>query len=117
MKMFTLLGESHTRSWALLAFYVIASWMVWGWLFFRVFREQDPTVLSRRLTTWLLRGSVLQLLVAVPTHVVVRQRGDCCAPAATFWGIAAGLTVMLMSFGPGVFFLYAERRRRLKPSV
>jgi hypothetical protein len=71
----------------------------------------------RRLTAWLLRGSILELLVAVPAHVIVRQREDCCAPAATFWGLATGLTVMLMSFGPGVFFLFAARMRRLKPKA
>ncbi len=64
---------------------------------------------------WLLRGSILELLVAVPSHIVVRQRGVCCAPAGTFWGITTGLAVMLLAFGPGVFFLYVARCRRLRP--
>ena len=84
---------------------------------FRSFRADDPEALSRRLTKWLLRGSILELLVAVPCHVIVRQRNDCCAPFITFWGIATGMTVMLMSFGPGVFFLFAARIRDMKPAT
>jgi hypothetical protein len=30
-------------------------------------------------------------------------------------GITFGLSIMLLSFGPGVFFLFAERWRRLHP--
>jgi hypothetical protein len=33
----------------------------------------------------------------------------------TFWGIATGISVMLLCFGPGVCFLFVERCRRMKP--
>jgi hypothetical protein len=33
----------------------------------------------------------------------------------TFWGIATGISVMLLCFGPGVYFLFVERFERLKP--
>jgi len=62
----------------------------------------------------LLRGSILELLVAVPSHIIVRQRNECCAPIVTFWGIVTGISVMLLSFGPGVLFLFAARVRRKK---
>ena len=94
---------------------IAASWMIWGLIFYRATREDDAASLSARATRWLLRGSILNLLVAVPTHVVVRHRDDCCAPAATFAGIVTGISVMLLSFGPGVLFLFAARRRRLQP--
>jgi len=63
----------------------------------------------------LLRGSILELLIAVPSYVIVRRRDDCCAPAGPFWGIATGISIMLLCFGPGVFFLFVERFQRLKP--
>ena len=85
-------------------------WIVWGIVFF-VYRER----LSEQLTQtvgWLLNGSVLQLLVAVPAHVAVRERNDCCAPMISGSGIATGVALMLMAFGPSVVFLYQDRLRR-----
>jgi hypothetical protein len=104
------------NSWsAVLAIVVMAAlWAGWAVIFHRFTRVDTPADLTRRATAWLLRGSILELLVAVPCHVAVRRRDDCCAPIGTFLGIAAGLSVMLLSFGPGVFLLFTERCRRLR---
>ena len=94
---------------------VLIFWLIWTVVFWRFAKSDDPSSLLKRLTRWLLRGSILELLVAVPSHVIVRRRDDCCAPAGTFWGIATGISVMLLCFGPGVFFLFVERFQRLQP--
>jgi hypothetical protein len=94
---------------------VLIFWLVWAAVFRRFAKSGDSDALLKRITRWLLRGSILELLVAVPSHVIVRRRGDCCAPVGTFWGIATGISVMLLCFGPGVFFLFAERFNRMKP--
>jgi hypothetical protein len=94
---------------------VFICWFIWAFIFRRAARTDDPDALIKRLMRWLLRGSILELLVAVPSHVIVRRRDDCCAPAGTFWGIATGISVMLLCFGPGVYFLFVERFERLKP--
>ncbi len=97
-------------------FTVLVFWVIWTLVFFRHFaRTGEPAGLLQRTTRWLLRGSILELLIAVPSHVIVRRRDDCCAPMGTFWGIATGISVMLLCFGPGVFFLFAERMRRVQP--
>lgn len=90
-------------------------WFIWAMIFYLFARRDDPSRLAKRMTRWLLRGSVLELLVAVPSHIIVRNRHDCCAPLGTFWGITTGLSVMLLCFGPGVFFLFLERFGRLQP--
>jgi hypothetical protein len=89
-------------------------WLVWGVVFHRFARADDGETLLNRITRWLLRGSILELLIAVPSHVIVRRRDDCCAPIGTFWGIATGISVMLLCFGPGVFFLFVKRMKRLQ---
>jgi len=94
---------------------LFAFWLMWAAVFRRYTRSDDPDTLLQRITRWLLRGSILELLIAVPSHVIVRRRDDCCAPLGTFWGIATGISVMLLCFGPGVFFLFVERFQRLKP--
>lgn len=88
----------------------IGSWLLWGIVFY-LYRNQIWTRLDK-VVNWLIAGSVLELLIVVPCHVIVRQRGDCSAPIATGFGIATGIAVMLMAFGPSVVFLYQRRIRR-----
>jgi len=88
------------------------SWLAWGVIFYRYSRGGEGSV--NRAVSWLLRGSVLELLIAVPSHVIVRRRDDCCAPLGTGIGIASGLAIMLLSFGPSVAFLYKRRMDGLK---
>jgi len=90
-------------------------WVVWAFHFGYFAKKNVPGTMVERAMRWLLRGSILELLVAVPSHVIVRRRDDCCAPAGTFWGIATGISVMLLCFGPGVYFLFVERCWRLQP--
>ena len=94
---------------------VAISWILWSILFVRFANSQKPEEFLNRAVRWLLRGSILELLIAIPCHIVVRRRDDCCAPVGTFWGITTGISVMLLCFGPGVYFLFAERFRRLQP--
>jgi hypothetical protein len=93
----------------------LTTWSLWFLFFYRFSVSHDSTSLLNRGVRWLLRGSILELLVAVPSHIAVRGRNDCCAPGGTFWGLATGISVMLISFGPGVFFLFAQRVARLRP--
>jgi len=94
--------------------YLIVPWTIWGILFYIYLREVPGLV--TRLMSWLLKGSVLELLIAVPSHILVRQRHDCSAPLVTSYGIVTGLAIMLLSFGPSVLFLYKKRLDQYKRS-
>jgi len=85
----------------------LAFWLVWGVLFYLYFRNSAAA--TTRIVSWLLKGSVLDLLIAVPCHVWVRRRGDCSAPVATSFGIVTGIAIMLLAFGPSVLLLYKKR--------
>jgi hypothetical protein len=87
--------------------FCVALWLLWGILFYFYYRNSSPIV--TRLVSWLLKASVLELLIAVPCHIIVRRRHDCSAPVVTSFGIATGLAIMLLSFGPSVLFLYKKR--------
>ncbi len=69
---------------------------------------------------WALVELGLYLLILVILTVPVTLRAF--APEAnvkdvvmTFIGLSLGISVMLFSFGPAVFFLYVDRWRRLHP--
>jgi hypothetical protein len=91
---------------AVLSAFVIP-WLIWGVLFYRFWRESNDPV--TRAVAWLFRGSVLELLVAVPAQVIVRRRHQCSAPVVTGFGITSGIAIMLLSFGPSVLLLYKKR--------
>jgi hypothetical protein len=110
-------GDSETpgwHKWAALAL-AVATWSGWSFVFYRMGRAVKPEDVITAQCRSLFRGSVLELLVAVPSHVVVRSRHLCCADGMTSIGITFGIAVMLLSFGPALFFLFVARWRRLHP--
>jgi hypothetical protein len=114
-----ILGDDAIDNTALLLAVVIlcVNWLAWSLVFRTFARNADPRSSIRRLMKWLLRGTILELLVAIPSHVIVRHKDVCCAHGVTAAGIATGLAIMLMSFGPGIYFLYAERIESKKPKT
>ena len=97
--------------------FLLINWIAWSCIFRAFARKRDPGSYIRKLMKWLFRGTILELLIAVPSHVIVRHKDVCCAHVITAAGIATGLVVMLMSFGPGIYFLYAERIQSKKPQI
>jgi biotin transporter BioY len=93
----------------------VAIWIGWAVFFLVAGRQRDPLSITYRMQEYLIHGSVLELLVAISAHVIVRNRGDCCATVITLTGIAAGAAVMLLAFGPAVFILLYHRCQSLRP--
>lgn len=106
--------DSEWAGWSVIAFWIII-WATWCYIFCRITHGDEPRSIILRQCRCLLTGSMIALLVAVPTHIIVRGRDYCCAGVYTFIGITFGIAVMLLSFGPGIFFLYAERWGKLHP--
>ena len=90
----------------------LSLWIFWGWVFGWLVRPLEGEATRRTLLSWLLRGSILELLIAVPSHIYVRSREECCAPYGTALAMSVGLVVMFATFGPGVIFLYYDRIKR-----
>lgn len=107
---FMMLGESdkYWYTWRVLLIPALG-WLSWGVIFYRNYLAEQPGSFTVAMTRWLLRGSILELIVAVPSHIISRQRHYCCAPGLTLMGIATGVAVALLSFGPGIFFLFARK--------
>jgi hypothetical protein len=106
------IDPEHFPWWVII--FGVVSWIAWAVVFLKISRSVHPGTAINRQTSWLLRGSILELLIAVPSHIVARGRSECCAGFLTFFGITMGLSVMLLSFGPAVFLLYHARWQRLK---
>lgn len=95
---------------------LIFTWIVWSIIFYRISKRIEPKSFIEKLWHQLFKGSVIELLVAIPTHIFVRSKSYCCAGFGTFFGITCGLAIMLFSFGPGVYFLFVQRWKKLHPN-
>jgi hypothetical protein len=106
-------NEAGTIAWTVIPLSV-SVWMGWAFIFWFISRTRTPDSIAEKLHRYLLAGSVLELLVAVPAHVIVRRRTECCAGVLTGLGICAGLAVMLLAFGPSVGFLYYRKWKQIQ---
>jgi hypothetical protein len=86
------------------ALLLATSWTTFGLVFRRAGRTS-------------LRGRLLDLLVAAPVHVALRRRACRCADGNTAFGLAVGLPVALLAFGPAFGLLLARRLRRPRVRV
>jgi len=105
-------GNADIRTFILLG---LLTWFIWALVFLRISRNVSAPDFVTQHCRALFKGSILELLIAVPTHIVARCRDYCCAGFMTFLGLTMGFSVMLFAFGPAVFFLFAERWKRLHP--
>ena len=100
-------------TWILIALAVFVVWLGWLVLFGGIALSRGPESIGNRLWQALLVGSAAELLVAVPMHLVVRQRTQCCAGLMTGFGIALGVLVLFLALGPAVFVLCYRRYQQV----
>ena len=95
-------------------FLLLLLWVVWTIVFWKMTANTSAKQFSMTSKKWLLHGSILNFLIAVPVHVYVRHKEYCCAGMWTFFSITMGISVMLIAFGPGVYVLYCNRVKAKK---
>lgn len=110
------IGQDYENLWFIFLIVLFgASWFFWAWGFIATYKNNIPGDFMRKTVARLMAGSVMELIIAVPSHIYFRQRGDCCAPLFSYFGIVMGTTVLLFAFGPGIVFLYLKRMNDKRP--
>ncbi len=89
-------------------------WLLWG----VVFNRHSDFIFDRErwLYKGLIGGSVLELLIAVPSNVIAQNRDQCSAPAVTAYGVSTGIALLFMAFGPAILLLYRKRMTLSRPA-
>jgi hypothetical protein len=90
-------------------------WAAWAVVFYSLSCRHSVEDALAKQSCALLTGSILEVLVAIPTHIAARHRTECCAGFGSFIGLTLGTSVMLFAYGPAVFFLFLARSRQLRP--
>lgn len=107
-------GGMGTGNWIAGFGVVGAMWFVWAFLFGFYVGKKEPAGAMGTIARFLVAGSVLELLISVPAHIVARMRNYCCAGMFTTWGLWTGIAVVLLAFGPATFILFARRYKSIK---
>ena len=84
----------------------ICVWLMWLGVFIPMTFAIDPTSIGMKLHRLIFAGSLLELLIAVPCHIVVRRRPDCCAGVVTAMAICVGVLVMFITWAQAFFCFF-----------
>lgn len=87
------------------------NWIVWSIIFFIRQRRTERYKVIRNLIATLFASSLIELMVSIPSHIIVSRRPGCLVGIGTATGIACGIGVMLWAFGPGIILLFLKERR------
>jgi hypothetical protein len=87
-------------------------WLIWGTIFFLMYKNFERLKILKQSVTILITGSLLQLLITIPAHMIARKRPGCFAGIGTFVGVIAGILVIFWSFGPGIIFLFLREQNK-----
>jgi hypothetical protein len=80
-------------------------WLVWVGIVW-VYAVRWPRVIFfARVVQMLLAGSLFELLVSIPAHLVVSRRPGCFVGLGTMLGIIAGIVVLAFTCGPAAVWL------------
>jgi len=80
-------------------------------VFFVRYKDVNRYGTAKGLVSTILAGSLLELFVTIPSHMVVSRRPGCFVGLLTSYGITSGIVVMLWAFGPGIVLMFLRRKR------
>lgn len=110
--MLAVLGDAGLYGLIAIPTFMSVVWVIWGIIMFKYYKVKDQDTVFRKSIDLVYKGSIAQLLVAVPTHIICRNRDDCCATPVSMVGIITGVILLFFTFGPGALFLYKKRFRK-----
>ncbi|UCF80609.1 MAG: hypothetical protein JSV08_08905 [Acidobacteriota bacterium] len=110
----TELFKVDDEEWLIWIFWTLVgvNWVGWCVFFFVRYRQAERLSAVRGMVATVLVGSLAELLIAVPSHIIVSRRPGCFVGMLTAVGIAGGLLVMLWALGPGIILLFLQERRK-----
>ena len=116
--LFELIELDGDAEYLTMVFWIIIgiNWVGWSIAFLATYAQHERFTATRKVVSTLLGGSLLELLVTIPSHIVVSRRPGCFVGMLTAAGISSGIAVMLWAFGPGIAFLFLRGKGKSKSS-
>lgn len=103
--------ESNLVEWALLAFLPV-SWILWTGVLLMWLRAPSREHAIGRCLGLLFAGSIVEILVTIPSDLAVRRKTDCYCGDGTMFTLWIAGSLILWTMGPLALVLLLWRRRR-----
>ena len=91
---------------------VAITWLAWGLIFFLWGTKTQRYNTLRNFVSTMFAGSLLSLMISIPSHIIVSKRPGCLVGLGTGLGIYSGVIVMFWAFGPGIILLFLREIRK-----
>lgn len=103
----------HTipSTWLVLGLPIAASWAVATPLLAAYMRRGVPEERLARVASWLLRGTALEILAAIPLDIMIRRKTSCYCAQGTYFALGIGVSLAAAVAGPAVLLVAMGRRR------
>jgi hypothetical protein len=107
-------SNHHAQTFLWLWPIILCIWCFWAVVFGSYFRSVERYTGLTRVIRWLIGGTILEMVIAVPAFASTVKQDECYCQRGTYTGVAFGATAILWFFGPGAFLLYWREKRRLE---
>jgi hypothetical protein len=99
------------EDWELLVVLNLVLWLAWAVVFHFHWRKGTRFQQLEGMARSLIRGSLLELIVAAGVFVWKTDEEDCYCVRGSYVGLVFSATVMIWAFGPGLRFLFLREAR------
>ncbi len=65
--------------------------------------KKDLNIIYKNYLITVLSGSLLELLLTIPLHLIIVKRGKCLAGLTSIFGVIGGFIVLIFIMGPAIF--------------
>lgn len=86
-------------------FYIIPLiiWVIFAFIGIIINTKKEVDNIYKKYLITLISGSLLELIITVPLHIIIIKRGGCFAGIYSLFGIIGGFFVLVFVMGPSIF--------------
>jgi hypothetical protein len=91
-------------------------WIIFAVIGIIINLKKDEDNIYKKYLVAVLSGSLLELIITIPLHILIIKRGECLVGLLSMLGILGGFLVLMFVMGPAIFlfliFFYKKYNKK-----
>ena len=91
-------------------------WIIFAIIGIIINLKKDEDNIYKKYLVAVLSGSLLELIITIPLHILIIKRGECLVGLLSMLGILGGFLVLMFVMGPAIFlfllFFYKKYNKK-----